>query len=832
MTKDKEQRKYSADDIKVLKGIDPVRKRPGMYIQDLSMGGLNQLVWEAVDNAVDESLAGYCTEIGVVLNPDDSVSITDNGRGIPVEMHPTEKIPTVEVVLTTLHAGGKFDAEAYKVSGGLHGVGISVTNALSEWLIIEVKRDGLLYHQRYERGKKVSELETLGKATENGTKITFKPEYERFTEIDTGKEVRYSYDRLASRLRELAYLNKGIVLKLRDERSAENVKEDVFRYDGGVKAFIDQLHENKNVIHNQVFYFEKTLPYDSDGTKSEVTIEIALQYNDGYDEKLYSFANNINTYEGGTHVSGFRSALTRCLNNYATSSNLLKKNEKIAGEDYREGLTTIINVKVPQPKFQSQAKSKLLNNEISGITETQTAEHLSIFLEENPKIAKGIITKALQASRARIAARKAREAARKEVLGSGSLPGKLTDCSSRDVGTTEIFLVEGDSAGGSAKQGRDRVFQAILPLKGKILNVEKARFDKILQHDEIVTLFQALGMGIPGVDKDEEGLDISKLRYGKVIIMTDADVDGSHIRTLLLTFFCRQMPELLRRGYIYIAQPPLYKVKKGRREQYVQSDKEMQNTLLEIGLDGTVVRQVETDQSYEGQKLRDLVELLVKLEDFARIIARKGISFQQFLEARCQNTGRLPEYLLRHEGHTSYCYDAKELSAFLEKLAERLGKEVFLYTEDDASREKDESYVYSNEVRIQGEIQAVLDKLKNRNIRIEDYHVPRAVAASIKYEIVTEKETIGVDCLAKVIGEIRALGRKDIDIQRYKGLGEMNAEQLWETTMDPAKRTLLQVKFEDEFEADKMFTILMGQKVEPRREFIERHALEVKFLDV
>ncbi|NNM34583.1 MAG: DNA topoisomerase (ATP-hydrolyzing) subunit B [Gemmatimonadetes bacterium] len=632
---------YTSRQIQVLKGLEAVRKRPGMYIGSTSTRGLHHLVYEVVDNSIDEAMAGHCSEVHVTIHPGDSITVVDDGRGIPVDIHPTENVPGVELAMTTLHAGGKFDKSSYKVSGGLHGVGVSVVNALSEWLEVEVSRGGKRYHQRYARGVKTKDLEVVGSAKGSGTKVSFKPDAEIFTELT------YNYDTLSGRLREMAFLNKGLKIVLRDERT-EDETEEVYKYDGGLAEFVTYLRGARQPVHEKIVYFEASRP--------EAEIELAMQYDAGFSENTHTFVNNINTHEGGTHLTGFKAALTRTINDYARKNNIFKKDESLSGDDVREGLTCVLSVKVMEPQFEGQTKTKLGNSEVRGAVEAAVNEHLAIFLDENPKAAKALIEKSLQAARAREAARKARDLARKKsALEGGVLPGKLADCSINDPSLSEIYLVEGDSAGGSAKQGRDRSFQAILPLKGKILNVEKARIDKILSNDEIRAMVTAIGAGI------REDFDIEKCRYHKIIIMTDADVDGAHIRTLLLTFFFRQMRELIEQGYIYIAQPPLYRVQKGKTERYA-------------------------------------------------------------------------------------------------------------YSEEERDRE--------------------VKTLTNGK------------------------------------------GSSSINIQRYKGLGEMNPDQLWKTTMDPASRTILQVTVESAAGADLIFSRLMGDEVEPRRQFIEKNAKYVRNLDV
>jgi len=597
-----EGKKYDAGAIQVLEGLEAVRRRPAMYIGDTYTRGLHHMVYEVVDNSVDEALAGFCTKIDVVIHEDNSISVTDNGRGIPVDMHKTEKKPAVEVALTVLHAGGKFDHNSYKVSGGLHGVGVSCVNALSDWLEVEVRRDGKVYHQRYERGKTVSKLTVIGKSNTTGTRITFKPDKTIFT-----RSIEFSYDILANRLRELAFLNKGLEINLKDER---NDKETQFKFNGGIVSFVEYLNKTKTPLHNKVIYLEKE--------KEGVVLEAALQYNDGYAENIFSFANNINTIEGGTHLSGFKSGLTRAINQYAKNKNILKDDIAISGEDVREGLTAVISVKIANPQFEGQTKTKLGNSEVEGLTASSVFDALSSYFEENPSVANKIIDKVILASRAREAARKARELTRRKgALDSGGLPGKLADCSERDPALCELYIVEGDSAGGSAKQGRDRRFQAILPIKGKILNVEKARLDKILSNEEIRTIITALGTGVG------EEFDLTKLRYDKLVLMADADVDGSHIRTLLLTLIYRQMPKLLEEGHVYLAQPPLYKVKREKREEYIQTEQQMNNLILDLGREGHILEDIKNKQTFTDKQFKDLLNCLVELEKFGKLLEKR-----------------------------------------------------------------------------------------------------------------------------------------------------------------------------------------------------------------
>ncbi|MFA5199778.1 MAG: DNA topoisomerase (ATP-hydrolyzing) subunit B [Candidatus Omnitrophota bacterium] len=799
---DKVTKAYDATSIQVLEGIEAVRRRPAMYIGDTSIRGLHHLVFEVVDNSIDESLAGFCDSIIVEIQQDNSITVIDNGRGIPVDMHKTEHKPAVEVALTTLHAGGKFDHRSYKVSGGLHGVGVSCVNALSDWLEVEVKRDGKIYHQRYERGKTVSKLTVIGKSSSTGTKITFKPDKTIFSKTE------YSYDILAQRLRELAFLNKGLKIKLNDERSD---KETVFEFSGGIVSFVDYLNKNKNPLHNKVVYFEKL--------QDDVNVEGALQYNDGYAETMFSFANNINTIEGGTHLSGFKSALTRAVNQYAKSKNLLKDNIAITGDDVREGLTAVISVKVPNPQFEGQTKTKLGNSEVEGLVASSSLEALANYFEENPSVANKIIDKVIVASRAREAARKARELTRRKgALEGAGLPGKLADCSERDAALCELYIVEGDSAGGSAKQGRDRRFQAILPIKGKILNVEKSRLDKILSNDEIRTIITALGTGIG------EEFDLVKLRYHKLMLMADADIDGSHIRTLLLTLLYRQLPKLVEEGHVYITQPPLYKIKRGQREEYIQTEQQMNDMLLDLGREGHKLIRVKDKETFTDNQFKELLRLLVELDKLGRYLDKKGVNFAEYLSFRHQKTKKMPIYRVKVDGKDQFVYSDKELASITDKE----GKEA----------EQDVLHLFEAQ-----EIEELVLKIEKLGFEFETYFgnilapKPETIKAGEKkikavYRIVNDDDIKEVFSLKELLAYIKEVAAKGMHIQRYKGLGEMNPQQLWETTMDPEKRTILKVTLEDAVEADKMFTVLMGDQVEPRREFIEDHAHQVKNLDI
>ena len=801
--------KYDASNIQVLEGMEAVRMRPAMYIGDTTSRGLHHMVYEVVDNSIDEAMGGHCDKIEVVINENETISVIDNGRGIPVDMHPKEKKPAVEVALTTLHAGGKFDHRTYKVSGGLHGVGVSVVNALSVWLEVEIKRDGSIYHQRYERGKTASKLTVIGKTKDRGTKVTFKPDAQIFKEGTI-----FSYDILAKRLRELAFLNKGIWIKLVDKR-AKKEKETVFQFNGGIVQFIQHLSANKEPLHNKVIYFQST--------KDQIELEVALQYSDSYAENVFSFANNIHTTEGGVHLSGFRSALTRAVNNYAKGKNLLKNEIAITGDDTREGLTAVISVKVPNPQFEGQTKTKLGNLEVEGLVASATLEALNTFFEENPSVANKIIDKVIVASRAREAARKARELTRRKgALESGGLPGKLADCSEKDPTMCELYLVEGDSAGGSAKQGRDRTFQAILPLKGKILNVEKARLDKILSNDEIRTLITALGTGVG------EEFNLEKLRYHKIIIMCDADVDGSHIRTLLLTLLYRQMKPLVESGNIYIAQPPLYKVKRGKREEYIETEEQMNKIVIELGAEDLQFSRIKGKDTYKGAALLEILATLVKLETIVERLVKKGVNFQEYASKMNQKTKKFPIYIVKVEQETHFLYNDKELGDITKDQEDAQFIEIF---EGEDIEEIEKALIKQG--------LSISEFLKPEEGPGFTYSEEKKAKKTTKKEGLkpnfmaeTEKDKKEFFSLQEILDYVREQASKGIQIQRYKGLGEMNPQQLWETTMDPARRTMLQVKLEDAVEADSTFSTLMGDAVEPRREFIEANAHEVRNLDV
>ncbi|MBN2406994.1 MAG: DNA topoisomerase (ATP-hydrolyzing) subunit B [Elusimicrobia bacterium] len=784
---------YSAKDIKVLEGLKAVRKRPAMYIGSTGEDGLNHLVYEVVDNSIDEVLAGYCKNISVILKADGSVSVTDDGRGIPVDMHTKYKMPAVEVIMTKLHAGGKFDNKAYKVSGGLHGVGVSVVNALSEWLDVEVARDGKLYHQRYERGETKTKLKLKGSTKDNGTTVIFKPDPEIFTET-----VKFNFDTISNRLRELAFLNAGTDIDIIDEQTD---KRHTFCYQGGIVSFVKYLNKGKEPLHTQPIYFEKE--------EDRIKVEIAIEYNSGYTENLFSFANNINTKEGGTHLIGFKTALTSCINNYI--KNGIKEDMQITGNDVREGLTAVISVKLPDPQFEGQTKTKLGNSEVKGMVQAIVNEKLSSFMEENPPIARKIASKAIETSRAREAARKAKELTRRKgALDISTLPGKLADCIEKDASLCELYLVEGDSAGGSAKLGRDRNFQAILPLKGKIINVEKSRLDKVLKNDEIRTIITALGCGV-----DEE-FNIGKLRYHKAIIMTDSDVDGAHIRTLLLTFFYRQMKDLLEGGYVYIAQPPLYGVKTGKKIKYIPKEDQLTDYLLSRGVKGVKIEKATNgkESSFAINDEKELKEVLKSVEKYKELLVRmnnKGFT-QEDLEKIDKD--KIPLYKITDkDGTLKILYSEQELKHLKQDFFKEVSDEVV--TEEEGLKIED-LWEIKPMIRLR-------DKLLAKKVEMKDS----------KYKIIFDDEPAAeLDNFYSILELVKNRGKKGISVQRYKGLGEMNPGQLWETTMDPENRKLLKVKLDDAVEADKIFTTLMGDKVEPRRQFIEDHAREVKNLDV
>ncbi len=805
---------YTADSIKVLEGLEAVRKRPAMYIGDTAEYGLHHLVYEVVDNSVDEALGGYCTEIDVHVNTDGSIAVTDNGRGMPVGEHRTQKKSAIEVILTTLHAGGKFDKDSYKVSGGLHGVGVSCVNALSEWLEVEVYREGEIYFQRYERGTAVAAVKKVGPTGRTGTKVEFKPDPEIF---ETGD---FKYGILSTRLRELAFLNKGLAITITDERGKED-RTERFYYEGGLVAFVEHLNSSKTVLNKKVIYLERKA--------DSCEVEVAFQYNDGYSEVLFSFANTINTVEGGTHVSGFRSALTRTVNQYARKHNVLKgKDSPPSGDDLREGLTVVISCRLAEPQFEGQTKAKLGNSEVQGFVEQSVNEALGAYLDENPKVAKAIVRKAVQASQAREAARKARELTRRKgALSPGSLPGKLADCQSKDNETTELYIVEGDSAGGSAKQGRDRHFQAILPLKGKILNVEKARIDKMISHTEIAALVSALGTGI-----GEGEFDLEKCRYGKLVIMTDADVDGSHIRTLLLTFFFRHLRPLLETGRVYIAQPPLYRVKRKKKEEYVITDADMLRALLELGLDGTHLLMAAGNEEISGADLRKVVDGLERLGAHEAGLRKKGLGLEKIL--RLEKDDAFPIHRVQIGDREHFFYSTEKQAAFLSEIeAERAAKAAAAAGAKADGEAEVVERVIAQELHESRELKKTMGRLASLGVsladvlREEDYD-----PEDPRFWAVSDSKKVPLAGLIDFLPAVRDFGREGLDIQRYKGLGEMNPEQLWDTTLDPARRTLLRVKLGDAAKAEEMFSLMMGDNVPARRKYIETHALEIEDLDI
>lgn len=799
------QSQYDAGKIKILEGLEAVRKRPAMYIGSTGPDGLHHLVYEVVDNSVDEAMAGFCTEIEVIIHIDNSVTVIDNGRGIPTKPHPERKVSAAEVALTVLHAGSKFDNDTYKVSGGLHGVGVSVVNALSEWLELEIKQEGSVYQQAYERGKPMAPLQMTGKTKKRGTQITFKPDGQIF------EQTEFSYDVLAQRLRELAFLNKGLLITIEDERSE---KKQEFCYKGGIVSFVEMLNENKSPLHKPILVERE---------KSGIILEAAVQYNESYSENLFSFANNINTKEGGTHLIGFKSALTRTANTYGSANGVLKNGETVTGEDVREGLTAVISIKIPNPQFEGQTKTKLGNSEVKGIVEAAVNESLGEYFEENPSVAKKIIEKAINAARAREAARKAKELIRrKNALDGGSLPGKLADCSEKDPARSEIYLVEGDSAGGSAKQGRDRRFQAILPLKGKILNVERARFDKMISSEEIRVLITALGCGI-----GTEDFDIAKARYHRIIIMTDADVDGAHIRTLLLTFFYRQMTQMIEKGYIYIAQPPLFKVKRGKTERYIKDEPAMREYLIGMASDEVQIYQESSREFAGGAKVKGLLKKVISYEAILEHFARKRID-PEVLRALTQE-GELDRDLLR---------DRKRLDALLEQAGRYWTAYYPTYAISASVSPDEEHHSFRVDCQVQRNGAPHLFRIDETLVNSPEFRELRNFSpqkiglGKPPYRVSDPDGEKEYPTTAGIIQHVLERGKKGLSIQRYKGLGEMNPNQLWETTMNPESRTLLQVQLEDLVEAERVFSVLMGDEVEPRRNFIQQHASEVKNLDI
>jgi DNA gyrase subunit B len=836
---------YDASQIDKLEGLDAVRKRPGMYIGDPDERGLHHCVFEVLDNSIDEHLAGFCTKIEITIHIDGSVSVRDNGRGIPVDIHPKFHIPAIELVLTNLHAGGKFGQGAYKFSGGLHGVGAKCVNALSEWFKAEVTRRGNVYHIAFARGKTVRKLEIVGE-TQNkqitGTLITFLPDPQIFT-ITT----EFKFEILATRLRELAFLNKGLEITLIDERR-DPQRREVFLFKGGIQQFVKELGETKQLIHPDPIAISGMREILVDDKPEVAYVDVVLQYTDSYTEQIQCFANSIPNPDGGMHLEGLKTGLTSALKNYAKANNLVKeKDPEVSGEDLREGIVCVLSVKLTNPRFSSQTKGKLVNNEMKPVVQSVTYEGLSRFCEENPGVAKKIIEKCLMAARAREAARKAREAVRKSALTGGGLPGKLADCSERNPTATELYIVEGDSAGGSAKQGRDRRFQAILPIRGKLLNVEKARLDKVLQNQEIQTMITAIGTGI-GDGEGEGSFNLEKLRYGRIIIMTDADVDGSHIRTLLLTFFYRQMPELVRRGHIYIAQPPLYQIKRKKREEYVDDDAELNKILISLGAEEVRLRNLEDGREFSQAQLREILDLLERLAKLSDSIRRHGGDFEEYLAHRHPETGQFPEYLVAiREGNQEYVRYFPDEAA-LTRFADQ-NRDLNLY-DYEPDGEEGELPLFANgngsvpphlrrrarrvELHESNAVAKIFQDLTDRGLQFAHYSAREQPIFELIEGEGDRASTTPLFSIPRILEAVKELGRRGVQIKRFKGLGEMNAKELYATTMDPAHRRLLQVELNENnaVEADKMFTILMGDVVEPRRAFIEDNALNVRNLDV
>jgi len=839
---------YGADKIKVLEGLEAVRTRPAMYIGSTGPVGLHHLVYEVVDNSIDEALAGFCDQVNVTIHIDHSVTVVDNGRGIPVDQHASGR-SAAEVVMTVLHAGGKFDNDSYKVSGGLHGVGVSVVNALSETLELEIWRNGMVYQQSYERGKATGDLYVTGKTKRRGTKVTFLPDATIFETLE------FSFDTLSQRLRELAFLNPGVLITLDDERDGKSHK---FQYSGGIVSFVQHLNKNKTAVNDKPIYIR--------GEKDGIDAEIALQWNDGYTETIYTFANNINTHEGGTHLSGFRSALTRTVNYYAAKNNLAKDlKESVSGDDIREGLTAVLSVKIPRPQFEGQTKTKLGNTEVKGIIEAIVNDRLGAFLEENPTVARRVVAKAVEAARAREAARKARDLVRRKgALDNSTLPGKLADCQEQDPAQCELYIVEGESAGGSAKQGRDRRFQAILPLKGKILNVEKARFDRMLGSEEIRTMIAALGCGI-----GQEDFDLAKLRYHRVIIMTDADVDGSHIRTLLLTFFYRQLPALIENGFVYIAQPPLFRVKRGKGETYIKDERELEGWLIRRATESRALRLLQTNTEVSGADLEKLLHRLLAFRKYVQVVERRGYAFE-VVKALLDRQAKDKAFFGNKDDLDAL---AEELSGPARTVTVQADEEhnLFSLAVEDRTNGYARHYTIGLDFVTTGEYRTlagsyrdikgiegpmVVTQQPNAAHEPEESEATGASAdgtaigggeldrptklaaepkddepAAIKKAAKKESD-VPIASIDELLEYFITVGKRGVNINRYKGLGEMNPEQLWETTMKPETRTLLQVRAEDHTEADLMFTTLMGDQVEPRRKFIEENALNVRNLDI
>jgi DNA gyrase subunit B len=829
---------YDAAQLGKLEGLDAVRKKPGMYIGGTDERALHHCVTEVLDNSVDEYLAGCCDHIDVTIHVDGSISIRDNGRGIPVDIHPEYKIPGVELVLTTLHSGGKYGQGGYTYSGGTHGVGAKCVNAVSEWFSVEVSRGGQVHHMEFERGKTTKKLEVIGKAKGTGTLITFKPDPEIFQET-----TEFKADRIAQRLRELAFLNSGLEITFLDERVQE-AKQESFFYKDGIEQFVKQLTKGKQPLHPKVISFSGRRPheYTQNGVtrKADITLDVVLQYNDSYNNQVLAYTNTVHNPDGGAHQAGFRAALTRAVNQYAKQNNLLKeKDPPVTGDDLLEGLVAVIAVKHPDPKFNNQPKEKLLSPEVEGIVSSITYDGLMSHFDSNPPVAKKVVDKGLNAARAREAARKAREAVRKSALTGGGLPGKLADCSDRDPANTELYIVEGDSAGGSAKQGRDRKFQAILPIRGKLINVEKARLDKVLQNNEIRTMITAVGTGIG--DGDSEGaFNLEKLRYHKIIIMTDADVDGSHIRTLLLTFFYRQMPELVKRGYMYIAQPPLYQIARKKRVEYVDDDAQLNKILIQLGTEEVRLRNLRDETELTEKQLNEILELLEALDKYANGLRRKGGDFATYLEHRHTDNHDLPQHLVKvREGNhetVHYFHDSKDLAKFAEENSdlnlglsgeEESDTSMLERTKNGSTRRARHEELYESHA-----IRELLDKLARKGFSVEHYSAQDQPLFELIEGEGEKQQVKPLFSIPEILFSIKEVGRRGLQIKRFKGLGEMNPKELFETTMNPARRKLLRIDLTDAVEAEEMFTKLMGEEVEPRRQFIEDNALNVRNLDI
>ncbi len=812
---------YDASNIQKLEGLEGVRKRPDMYIGDTLERGLHHCVFELVDNAIDEALAGYCTQVRVALHLDGSCSVEDNGRGIPVDIHPKYQIPALELVLTNLHAGGKFSKGAYQVSGGLHGVGAKCVNAVSELFEVEVSRNHAIYHMEFSKGKTVKEMSIIGKSKATGTKITFLPDPEIFQEIR-----EFKYDLISKRLRELAFLNPGIRIELTDERAQ---REEHYHFEDGIRQYVSFLNQNKELLHKDPISFSG----EEEGISGKIIVDVAMQYNTGYNDFIYAYANSIHNVEGGTHLSGFRTALTRVINQYARANNLLKeKDPALAGEDVREGLTAVISVKVPEPRFEGQTKTKLSNGEVDGIVQRIVGEQLKYAFELTPALGKAICEKGLFAARARDAARKAKETVRKTALGGGSLPGKLADCTEKDPVKSELKIVEGDSAGGTAKQGRDRRFQAIFPMRGKLLNVEKARLDKILANQEILSLITAIGTGIG--ESGDGAFDITKARYHKIVIMTDADVDGAHIRTLLLTFFFRHMRGLIEHGYVYIAQPPLYKIKRKKREQYIQNDDELNKILLELGCEDVKMLRLSDGCVYSGAMINQAALLLSEIERLGVAVRRYGCALDLYLNQKELGSCRLPKYLARirvgNKEHFRFLMSDEERSRFYVEMD--ITADIYASTsvrEIQQNGIKMQQRISVHEIFEHSRFTKLLLQLADINLE-DSVFTPDGQARYhfIENEGQKNEACIELYSLLEVIDSIRTLGRRGLTIQRYKGLGEMNSGQLWETTMDPERRRLLKVTVNDAAMADATFSMLMGDNVPVRRAFIEDNALNAR----